>query len=77
MNLVGKVITAPLKAIGLIPKTPKLPAPVPTPTRDDAREAVAMDDALRRRRGGAADIVTGRAGAEASAGSVGKETLGS
>lgn len=77
MNLVGKVVSAPLKALGLIPKAPKLPAPVPTPTRDDAREAVAMDDALRRRRGGAADIVTGRSGAEAAAGAVGKETLGS
>lgn len=77
MKLVGDIVSAPLKAIGLIPKTPQLPAPTPVPTRDDARQAVAMDDALKRRRGGAADIVTGRMGAEAAPGTVGKETLGS
>jgi hypothetical protein len=46
-------------------------------TRDDAREGIERDNELRRRRGGAADIITGRRGAEAAAGSTGKLVLGS
>lgn len=58
-------------------KKPKIPSPGPAPkpvTRDDARESAERDDELRRRRGGAADILTGTGGAEAGSG--GKTTLG-
>lgn len=76
---VGNIVTAPLKLLGILPSTkpPALPAPLPTPTRDDAR-ALAQDvDKLRKRRGGAADIVTGASGLEPAAGATGKTTLGS
>lgn len=54
----------------------KKPAPVALgpATRDDA--AVSLDDELLRRRGGAADILTGATGAEAAL-SGGKLVLGS
>lgn len=67
MKAIGSVITAPFKAIGLIPSAKKLPAPVvpPTATRDDARARIQAEDELLRRRGGAADILTGSDGAEA------------
>jgi hypothetical protein len=81
MKTVGAVLGAPFKLLGIIPSgkssTPALPAPLPTPTRDDASAAVSASDALARRRGGAADILTGRGGLEAAAGSTGKTTLGS
>lgn len=64
-----------LAASALKPKTPELPAPIPVPSRDDARATIAAQDALRKRRGGAADILTGAGGAEA--GATGKATLGS
>lgn len=76
MKVIGDIVTAPLKAIGLIPSTPKLPAPLPQPTRDDAAAAVRMDDALKKRRGGAADIMFGASGAEAAPGTTGKTALG-
>jgi hypothetical protein len=65
-----------LAATGVLdgPKKQALPAPLPTATRDDARAEADRGDALRRRRGGAADIVAGY-GAEAGPG--GKATLGS
>jgi hypothetical protein len=52
------------------------PVPLPSATRDDAAAAADQADALRRRRGGAADMVTGAYGAEALGGT-GKATLGS
>lgn len=73
----GKLVAAPLKALGII-STPKFntAAPLPSATRDDAAAMVAAEDELRRRKGGAADILNGASGAEpASAG--GKVTLGS
>ena len=76
MNTVGKVLSAPLKLTGIVPKMPKLPAPAATVTRDDAAASVATTDELRRRRGGAADILTGASGAEAATGA-GKALLGS
>jgi hypothetical protein len=61
--------------LGLRHKGPKaLPAPV---TRDDAREQADANDELRRRRGAAADMVTGTQGAEAAASSVGRFIPGS
>ena len=76
MALLGKVISAPLKALGIIstPST-KTIAALPTVTRDDAAAQIAADDELRKRRGGAADIITGAAGAEAPL-TGGKLTLG-
>ncbi len=64
-----------LAAVGLLtPKRPKLPASTPIPTRSDAAE-VARLDAIRSRRGGAADFLTGAGGAEAAPASA-KELLG-
>jgi hypothetical protein len=76
MKTIGSVVGAPLKALGLVKKPGKAPAPLPTPTRDDVVDRMASEDELRRRRGGAADILTGQGGAEAAP-SGGKQTLGS
>jgi hypothetical protein len=65
-----------LKAVGIISTPGKTPEPLPTVTRDDAAATVAATDEIRRRRGGAADIVNGPSGAEAAL-SGGKLTLGS
>jgi hypothetical protein len=58
-------------------KAPKAPQPLPTATRDDAAAQVKNDDAIRRRQGAAADIVTGKTGAEAARGTVGRLVVGS
>lgn len=68
----GGLFGALVKSIFKKPKTPEQIKPV---TRDDARDRAAADQELLRRRGGAADILTGNSGAEAPAGS--KITLGS
>lgn len=39
-------------------------APVPIPRRDDVLKEIRAEQALRKRRGGVADILTGSAGAE-------------
>lgn len=62
-----------LKALFKKPKATPQPAP---PTRDDARDKAARELELAKRRGGAADIVTGPYGAEPSASSIGKTSLG-
>jgi hypothetical protein len=74
-----KVLSAfPLSGFSLVkslfkkPSAPPIQQPV---TRDDARDQAARQDELLRRRGGAADIVTGSYGAEAPPGA--KTTLGS
>lgn len=77
MKTVSKIIRAPLKLLGLVPKVPKPNSGPMVPkaaTRDDARDAAMLEDDLRKRRGGAADILTGGMGAEAGAG--GKTQLG-
>lgn len=74
MKLPGKIIGGFFKAIGLVPKRPKMPAPLPVPTRSNAAERARID-ALRSRRGGAADFLTGSGGAEAAPASA-KELLG-
>ncbi len=74
MSFVGKAAGKLFKAIGLVPKRPKVPAPIAAPTRSDAA-AIARIDALRSRRGGAADFLTGSGGAEAEPISA-KELLG-
>lgn len=56
----------------------KKPRPVQRPMRrDEEREAIEEADALRRRKGAAADLITGVRGTEASAGSTGRLVLGS
>lgn len=79
LKKIGKFFLSPLgAAVGLFgggKKSPKmLPGPV---TRDDARDAADRQDELLRRRGAAADMLTGTAGAEASAGSIGRIVAGS
>lgn len=72
-----KFAASPLLGIlGIANKQPKIPGAQPTVTRDDAIAAMAQQDELAKRRGGAADIITGSGGAEAS-GTGGKSTLGS
>lgn len=61
-----------MKMLGMKPKNPG--GATPSVTRDDARDAAAADDELRKRRGGAADILTGVGGAEA--GTTGRSILG-
>lgn len=50
--------------------------PAPIPTRDDARAQAERDQLLARRRGAAADIISGASG-EPSAGSIGRLVVGS
>lgn len=58
MSKVGKFLFSPIAAaVGLF-KKPKIPAPAPAPTRDDVARQAIKEDALRKRRGGAADILT-------------------
>jgi len=49
-------------------------APLPTVSRDDA--ASSTSDALARRQGAAADMLTGSRGAEAASGTTGKLVIG-
>jgi hypothetical protein len=58
----------------------KTPRPVlePRPVRrDEERTAMEEADALRRRKGAAADLITGVRGAEAGGGSIGRLVMGS
>lgn len=48
------------------------PKALPLATRDDAQAVAIADNELRRRRGAAADILTGSGGAEAALGATGK-----
>jgi hypothetical protein len=55
----------------------QIAAPLPA-ARDDTQAMVDQQDALARRKGGAADILTGTsAGAEAAPGSTGRLVIGS
>lgn len=77
MNAVGWLVSPLASALGLFKKPKAAAAPLPTAQPDDARAEADRADALRRRRGGAADMVTGLGGTEAGAGATGKTTLGS
>ncbi len=70
----GGLLGLGLKLFGGGSKKPA--AQLPTATRDDAVTAIERDDALRRRQGSAADMLTGIRGAEA-AGTTGHFILGS
>lgn len=77
----GKIIRNTFKKLigpilgGVLGGKAKGPAALPMATRDDAGAAIAADDELRRRKGAAADMITGVRGAEA-VGSVGKLVVG-
>jgi hypothetical protein len=72
MAFVGKI----LQGIGLI-STPKAPPAAPPPVQyDDAAAQTNLQDQIDKRRGGAADIITGAAGAGTPL-TGGKLTLGS
>lgn len=68
-------LTAPLRALGVLPKTIKPPKAQPTAQVDDAAAAVAAGDEQRKRRGGAGNMLFGEAGVEAPAGG-GKQLTG-
>lgn len=76
MKAIGSVVRAPLKVLGLVKSPGKAPTALPSVSRDDGIVTREMLDEARRRRGGAADILTGEGGAEAPA-ATGKPTLGS
>lgn len=76
MKAIGSVIRAPLKMLGIVQSPGKAPKPLASVTRDEARDKAILADELRRRKGGAADLLTGSGGAEAAAGSTGKTSLG-
>jgi hypothetical protein len=56
------------------PDAKAIPKPLPMPVRNDAMEAADRGDMLRKRRGGAADIVSGAMGVEPVT-PTGKQTL--
>ena len=67
MAVVGRVLASPLAAaVGLFKKPKAAPAPTPIPTREDAARAALKEDGMRKRRGGAVDILTGASGVEAA-----------
>ena len=68
MSGVGKVITAPFRAIGSLFTPPKVPPATPAPSRDDVEDRDAVMQRLRKRRGQAANEVLGPGGAEAAIG---------
>jgi hypothetical protein len=75
-GLLGGLIGAAGAAAGL-GKKKKKPVVLPGPVRrDDQREALESGDALRRRKGAAADLITGTRGAEAAASSIGRLVVG-
>jgi len=77
MKQIGKVLLSPIVGVASLLKKPKdPPKPLPTVSRDDVISSIAKDDMLRRRRGGAADMLTGASGAELAAPSSAKDLLG-
>ena len=74
MAVLRKVTSGILKGIGLVSAPHAPAAPMGTVTRDDAIAQTQMDEMLRRK-GGAADILSGIGGAEPQSG-IGKSTLG-
>lgn len=75
MKVLQTAISPAATALGLF-KKPKAPKALPAPGRDDTLRSIAQEDALAKRRGGAADILTGVGGAEAGPASA-KDLLGS
>lgn len=73
-GLLGSGVKAAVKAVAGGKKNKQAQAPLAMVSRDEATASI--DDELLRRRGGAADILTGATGAEAAL-SGGKLVLGS
>lgn len=69
------LLAPPMKLLGLSPSVPTIPNAPSMPTRDDAAANAAAQDDLRRRKGSAANILLGSAGAEAGASSTATKTL--
>lgn len=63
MAVLEKIVSAPLKALGILHTPKSEPTALPQASRDDAAADIAADDELQRRKGGAADIITGATGA--------------
>lgn len=84
MGILGKILTGVVGlatgGVGLLVKSAlskKKPiAAAPIPTRDDARAQADRDMLLARRRGAAADIISGASG-EPSAAQIGRLVVGS
>lgn len=79
MSFLPQLLLSPALALGtaLFGGRPKPAASaLPTATRDDAAAMLASGDELRRRKGGAADILNGTSGTEAAV-TGGKLVLGS
>lgn len=79
LKKIGKFLLSPLgAAVGLFGGGKKAPKLLPGPvTRDDLRDQADRQDELLRRRGAAADMLTGTGGAEAATGSIGRIVAGS
>lgn len=73
---IGRFAISPLLAITGALKKPKVPGAVRTPQRDDVADRMADEAMRQKRRGGAADLITGVKGVEAATGGV-KSLLGS
>ena len=83
MSAVGKIVGGVLGGVGGAlagglfkePKLTQAPDQIRQPVRSAAVEAGRADDALRKRRGFAANILNGRTGAEAQAPSLAQKVL--
>lgn len=64
--LFGGVVGLGKSLLGGKKKMPLAPLPLPGATRDDAEVLAAREEELRRRKGGASDILNGVTGAEAA-----------
>jgi hypothetical protein len=74
-SVVGAFLSPVASALGVF-KKPKAAKPTQAAAaRDDTLRSIAQEDALAKRRGGAADILTGAGGAEAGPASA-KDLLG-
>lgn len=73
---VGPLLSAGAGLLGIGKKKAPAIAPPPIAARDVARDVAARDLELARRRGGAADIISGASG-EPAAGSIGRLVVGS
>lgn len=74
-SVFGAFLSPVAAALGVFKKPKAAAAPMAPAARDDTLRAIAQEDALSKRRGGAADILTGAGGAEAGPASA-KDLLG-
>lgn len=74
MATVAGLLLSPFAAAAGLFKQPKAAAPRPTPTQDQAAMRAERQDVLAKRKGAAANLLTGALGAESKTG--GKSSLG-